>query len=169
MVFLTTQQVFKQQEFEEGKIVEARSRIWTRQIDQTKPTWLNGELAVSQLEDEIDYLQYGQSTESEFYGFTLSESIPSAWINFPTAENPSAKFKYVSIEFNMSYDVLKWNRQTYSLLDWLGDLGGLLDILLHIGRILVLPISSFTLKQTLMSALFRFKHSKLLAKPSKNS
>ena len=47
MVFLTTQQVFNQKEFEEGKIVEARSRIWTRQIDQTKPTWLDGELAVS--------------------------------------------------------------------------------------------------------------------------
>ena len=65
----------------------------------------------------------------------------------------------------MSLDVMNWNRQTYSLLDWLGDLGGLLDILLHIGRILVFPISSFNLKQLLMSSFFRYKFSDL----SKNS
>ena len=46
----------------------------------------------------------------------------------------------------MLLDVINWNRQTYSLLDWLGDLGGLLDILLHIGHVLVLPIASFNLK-----------------------
>ena len=59
MVFLSTTQVFNQQNFEEGTIVEARSRIFHRQIDQTKPTWLDGKLTVSQLEDEIEYLQYG--------------------------------------------------------------------------------------------------------------
>ena len=46
----------------------------------------------------------------------------------------------------MSLDVMNWNRQTYSLLDWLGDLGGLLDILLHIGHVMMLPIASFTLR-----------------------
>ena len=59
----------------------------------------------------------------------------------------------------MSLDVLNWTRQTYSLLDWLGDIGGLLDVLLHLGRIVVFPISSFTLKQLLMSSLFRYKFS----------
>ena len=61
----------------------------------------------------------------------------------------------------MSLDVMNWNRQTYSLLDWLGDLGGLLDILLHMGHIIVFPISSFTLKQLLMSSFFRYKFSNL--------
>ena len=59
MIFLTTTQVFSQQEFEEETILATRSHIFTRQIDQSSPTWLNGELAVSKLEDEIDYLQYG--------------------------------------------------------------------------------------------------------------
>ena len=59
----------------------------------------------------------------------------------------------------MNRDVLNWTRQTYSLLDWLGDIGGLLDVLLHLGRIVVFPISSFTLKQLLMSSLFRYKSS----------
>ena len=59
----------------------------------------------------------------------------------------------------MSLDVLNCTRQTYSLLDWLGDLGGLMDVLLHMGRIMVFPISSFTLKQLLMSSFFRYKFS----------
>ena len=46
----------------------------------------------------------------------------------------------------MNLDKTNWNRQTYSLLDWLGDLGGLLDIMLHIGHVLVHPVAFFTLK-----------------------
>ena len=67
----------------------------------------------------------------------------------------------------MSLDVQNWNRQTYSLLDWLGDLGGLLDVLLHMGRIMVFPISSFTLKKLLMSSFFHYKFSSLENKISK--
>ena len=122
---------------------------------------------MERLEDETDYLQYGQSSESEFYGYTLSESLPSSWIVFPTAENPSTRYKFLSIEYNMSLDVQNWNRQTYSLLDWLGDLGGLLDVLLHMGRIMVFPISSFTLKKLLMSSFFHYKFSSLENKISK--
>ena len=57
----------------------------------------------------------------------------------------------------MSLDVMNWNRQTYSLLDWLGDTGGLLEILLHIGHTMMMPIASFTLKKTLMTSFFRYK------------
>ena len=46
----------------------------------------------------------------------------------------------------MSLDVTNWNRETYSLLDWLGDLGGLLDILLHIGNVIVAPLAAFNLE-----------------------
>ena len=91
-------------------------------------------------------MQYGQQANIEFYHFQISENLPSSWIYFPTAENPSTKYKYVSVQFEMMLDVINWNRQTYSLLDRLGDLGGLLDILLHIGHVLVLPIASFNLK-----------------------
>ena len=65
----------------------------------------------------------------------------------------------MGIEYNMSLDVKNWTRQTYSLLDWLGDLGGLLDVLLHMGRIMVFPVSSFTLKNLLMSSFFRYRFS----------
>ena len=70
MIFLTTEQVFNQQKYQD-EAIETRSRILTRQVDQTKPSWLSGDLSVNMLEDEIAYLQYGQATETEFYGYKL--------------------------------------------------------------------------------------------------
>ena len=58
-------------------------------------------------------------------------------------------------------DVKQWNRQTYSLLDWLGDLGGLFDALLYICRMLISPLSVYSLKQTILSNMFRFKSDKV--------
>ena len=52
---------------------------------------------------------------------------------------------------------MTWNRQTYSLLDWLGDLGGLFDALRYIGLILVEPVVRFKMHETMMSNLYRLK------------
>lgn len=50
-------------------------------------------------------------------------------------------------------------RETYSLLEWLGDIGGLLDALRHIGTFVVAPITSFSLSSDLLSSIFtRQKH-----------
>ena len=82
---------------------------------------------------------------------------PSSWIYYPTEEKPNGKYKFTSIELNLDPDMQHVSRQTYSLLDWLGDIGGLLDILLHIGAVLVFPVSSFNIQQTLASSFFRLK------------
>ena len=50
-----------------------------------------------------------------------------------------------------------WNRQSYNLFDWLGDVGGLYDALFIILSYAVNPITAFKLKTTLLSSLFRFK------------
>ena len=46
-------------------------------------------------------------------------------------------------------------RKTYSLLELLGDIGGLLDGLKLIGFLLVSPIASFALKVKLMAGDFK--------------
>ena len=58
-----------------------------------------------------------------------------------------------------SPDLIVIERQTYSLLEWLGDVGGLFDALVIIGEFLVGPISAFALKATLLSKIFRFTQS----------
>lgn len=92
-----------------------------------------------------------------FYSFKMTPPQPSSWIYYPTAENPSTRFKFVSIEINFNLDQMMWTRQTYSLLDWLGDLGGLYDALLHICAVFISPVSAFTLHTTLLTSFFRFK------------
>ena len=54
-------------------------------------------------------------------------------------------------------------RQTYSFLDWLGDIGGLYDALRIIGLFMVVPFSSFKLKAELLFHVFRFTKSLRLA------
>ena len=49
-------------------------------MDNKKPSWLNGRILSNLLEDEASYLQYGQQSREIFYGFEMSEALPSAWI-----------------------------------------------------------------------------------------
>jgi len=64
----------------------------------------------------------------------------------------------------MSLDKLVVNRQTYSLLDWMGDLGGLFDALYIFCNFIVMPVSVFNLQATLMSRLFRQRPSDMRIK-----
>ena len=47
-------------------------------------------------------------------------------------------------------------RQTYSALEWLGDIGGLIDGLRLIVLFIVAPLASFTLRVELVSSVFHY-------------
>ena len=59
----------------------------------------------------------------------------------------------------MSQDVVYWNRQTYSSLDWIGDVGGLYDGLRYLFGMIIAPYSSFALQSKLLVSFFKFKPS----------
>ena len=67
---------------------------------------------------------YGNSIDRNFYTYLNKDPEPSAWNKFPTVENPLNRYKFTSIEVNHSANMQTIGRQTYSLLDWLGDMGG---------------------------------------------
>ena len=46
-------------------------------------------------------------------------------------------------------------RQTYSILDWLGDIGGLREALIVIGRNFVAPIAAFAMQGKLFYSFYR--------------
>ena len=71
--------------------------------------------------------------------------------NWPTPEKPFNEFKYVSVVIGLGRNLHQINRQTYSVLDWLGDLGGLIDALYYIGYYLMSPFSLFALQTKLAS------------------
>ena len=80
----------------------------------------------SSLSDETTYLQWGQNDETEFFNLHFDAPKPSAWTKFPTAENPNTRYKFTSLVVFLDPDLTIIERQTYSALEWLGDVGGLL-------------------------------------------
>ena len=46
MIFLVTEQAFNPQEYGEDAIL-TRSKIYTKQIDNTKPQWIDGRLIMN--------------------------------------------------------------------------------------------------------------------------
>ena len=128
-------------------------------MDNNSPSWISLLLDRNILEDESVMVQYGQETETEFLTIDMKETQPSSWIYFPTVDNPSLQYKFLSVEINVSPDLMLWERQTYSLLDFLGDLGGLYDALFLIVKVFVSPLSVFALNSTLLSNFFRFRPS----------
>ena len=93
----------------------------------------------------------------DYYSFISILPEASAWNRFPTEEDPLSRYKFTSVEINFSPDMITINRDTYSLLDWLGDLGGLLDALYIIASIFIFPIARFSLHARLLSTLFRYR------------
>ena len=56
-----------------------------------------------------------------------------------------------------SDDLVEINRETYEMLQFVGDIGGLLDGLHLFGTLLVMPFVSFKAKSRIMHNLFMFK------------
>eukprot|EP00353_Schmidingerella_taraikaensis_P000924 CAMPEP_0185596530 /NCGR_PEP_ID=MMETSP0434-20130131/80811_1 /TAXON_ID=626734 ORGANISM="Favella taraikaensis, Strain Fe Narragansett Bay" /NCGR_SAMPLE_ID=MMETSP0434 /ASSEMBLY_ACC=CAM_ASM_000379 /LENGTH=53 /DNA_ID=CAMNT_0028225049 /DNA_START=510 /DNA_END=671 /DNA_ORIENTATION=- len=50
--------------------------------------------------------------------------MPSAWTEFPTREKPDGKYKFTSFSIYVSGDQQVTERETYNILEWLGDIGG---------------------------------------------
>ena len=55
--------------------------------------------------------------------------LDSSWVNFPTVNDPYAKYKFFSFHPHLDLDLKKTNHKTNSLLDWMGECGGLYDAL----------------------------------------
>ena len=53
--------------------------------------------------------------------------LDSSWNSFPTVDDPFARYKYFSFHPSLDPDLKKMNRKTNSLLDWMGECGGLYD------------------------------------------
>jgi len=64
-------------------------------------------------------------------------------------------WKITSATVLLNPDVLSYERQTYSLLDWVGDIGGLYDGLRLLGSFIIAPFAIYSLQVELVSTIFR--------------
>ena len=61
----------------------------------------------------------------------MNRPEPSAWTEFPD------KYKFIGVEILMDFSLKSINRSTYSVLDYLGDIGGFIDLLKLLGTFLL--------------------------------
>ena len=164
LVYYNTER-FIQDEFGDLR-TEKSSTFANIQADETKPNWIQMLVKKSSLSDETTYVQWGQQDETEFFNLHFDPPRPSAWTKFPTAENPNTRYKFTSLVVFLDPDLTIIERQTYSVLEWLGDVGGLFDGLKIIGGVIIGPMAEFSLKATLLSQIFRFIKSLAYQQPS---
>ena len=84
--------------------------------------------------------------------------------NWPTKEEPDNNYQYGSMIIMFSQDKKSIERNTYSTLEWLGDIGGLFDALRALGSLMTGPFTAMALEAELF---FRFLPA-ILRKTSKN-
>ena len=110
------------------------------------------------MEDETAMFQVGQSEKDTFYELLMQQQLPSAW-NHDLEERPRGEYVFGRVLIDQENSIYKINRQTYNLLEWLGDIGGLLDAILFIAQLALWPIYNFNVSNYLMERLFRKKSS----------
>ena len=90
----------------------------------------------------------------EFHQIEFGKTAPTAFSLWPTKEN-SNSYKFNSIFFELNQEVITYERSTYSLLEWLGDVGGLVEGLSIMGTFIIGPMTTLAIKKELLSHIFR--------------
>lgn len=93
----------------------------------------------------MDYLQLGQSTTTEFEKINFDKDFSGAYDIWPTQDDPNF-YNIAQFYFELSSEKIMIERETYSALEWLGDVGGLVDGLRLIANIIIGPIASLAIK-----------------------
>ena len=144
---------FKQEGFGEDRI-EFRSSLssvfFGTEAAQFTQAWLRKYTLV----DEIEYFQLGQSEDDTFVKPFFESSQNSAVATWPTKENPYSIYKINGLWIELSPVLTTIERSTYSLLEWFGDVGGLLEALKIIGGSIAAPFAMFALKAKLLFLIF---------------
>ena len=70
----------------------------------------------------------GQSEKDTFFELLMQQQLASAWTD-DLMVNPRGAYKFGSVEIHQENSIVKINRQTYDILEWLSDIGGLLFVM----------------------------------------
>ena len=84
-----------------------------------------------------------------YYEISRSENMPSANTDV-----------VMSLEFEMNTDYISHVRHVYSFLDFLGDVGGLFDMLKIVGEVLVSGVTLLAgsgLNRFIIASMFKFQ------------
>lgn len=119
-----------------------------------KPAWTEAFLEYNTLIDEIDLVQIGQEKEVDFTTIAIGKELMTKFNEWPTKAEPMIyKFNSYWLELRQLHTVIE--RETYSLLDMMGDVGGLYSGLCLIALNIIKPIASRAMKSELLIRAFK--------------
>ena len=93
----------------------------------------------------------GRVHDEHFFRVEMEKPMPSFMDSWPTDENPDGFYKFASVWIEFSQDLSMIERETYGVLEWLGDIGGLTDALIGIGKVFITPFSAFVLNSKILT------------------
>ena len=126
--------------------IERYSTFINQQFDEQTPSWAGGFIQQNLLVDQTDFFRWGEGeVEKSFNTIKWDLPVPSSMTIYPSKEKPDGQYKFCGFNLLISVDSQITERETYQLLEWMGDIGGLLDALLYLGRIIIAPITSYSL------------------------
>ena len=82
---------------------------------------------MEKIEDDTALIRYGQTVERELTNSRESHQFFSAWNDYPDEENRLGLYQYGRVIVMHSMDMIIHNRETYGFLEWIGDIGGVLE------------------------------------------
>ena len=115
-------------------------------VDPAEASWIGIDVDKHRLVDETDFLQLGSIDEVEYEKFSFIDAQPSALNKWPTKESSSTVYKLSSYWIEFGQSLTETERQTYSFLELLGDVGGLFDGFRYLGGPLIAPFAAFSMK-----------------------
>ena len=89
-----------------------------------------------------------------FYDYAVGRTEISLYADWPTEEDPFRVYKFTGAWVELGTKLKVVARSTYSMLDWLGDIGGLLGMLQLLGGIVLGPFARLSMKIHLIRTIF---------------
>ena len=85
---------------------------------------------------------------------TPGRQLPSSWRD-NLEKDPDGQYKFGSMSLQLNREQTMIIRQAYGLLDYFGDIGGLIDGLYYLISMLFSPFWKFSISSHMLSKLFR--------------
>ena len=128
-------------------IVEESAAFWAS-FNKEFPNLAQGTVRLQSLVDQIDFLQVGQEDEYEFWELELGQPKVSTWNIFPE------RYKICGVQIVLSHDLDVYSRQSYDLLGYLGEIGGIVEFFMLFGVLMIGWFNKFNSNSYLVSMLY---------------
>ena len=105
------------------------------------------------IEDEIEYLYLGVEELRSFFSFDFDRLYLSYEDTFPEA------YKFAGFSIFRSFDEEVIQRETYDILNFLGDVGGLETVLTIVGGFIIASLINFITQSRFFEKLYYYRPS----------